>query len=86
MTFDAAAALERFADHETTVVLWRPGWGDRHTFENIRDAVLFAKADTSGPLKIELHVHADGVDIPIEGEKLTALAALVSAEPNGSHA
>ncbi|RVF00036.1 hypothetical protein CN172_24870 [Sinorhizobium meliloti] len=80
MAFDAAAALERFADRETTVVLWRPGWGDRHTFENIGDAVLFAKADTSDPLKIELLVHSEGRDIPIEGENLEALAALVDAQ------
>lgn len=80
MPFDAAAALERFADRETSVLLWRPGWAsDRYTFGNIRDAVLFAQADTSGSMKIELHVHADGMDIPIEGENLRALAALVQA-------
>lgn len=78
MAFDAAAALTRFKDSETTVVLWRNGWqNEKFAFDNIRDAALFAKQDVSGSVKIELLVHRGGHDIPIQGDHLTELMRVV---------
>lgn len=78
MAFVAAEALKRWGDRPTTVILLRQGSGnDQYQFDNLRDAVLFAKADVTGPSAIQLQVHLDGGDTWITADELSALGEIV---------
>ncbi len=78
MAFDAKEALDRWADKEATVNVWRPGWaGSPHTFDNLADALRFSQAGHVGAIDVNVLVHLDGMDYPLSGENLKAIAALV---------
>ena len=80
MAFDPAEALSRWGDRETTVIMVRESLlNDRYTFENLRDAVLFAKADATGPIAIQVQVHLDGMDVWIKDQDLVALGEIVQS-------
>jgi hypothetical protein len=78
MVLDPHETLRLWGEKETTVVLWRPGWtSDAFTFDTLREAIQFAKADTTDPMEIQLQVHLDSADYSLKGEHLTALGKLV---------
>jgi hypothetical protein len=79
MNSDPHEALMRWGNKETTVVLWRHDWtSDAFTFDTLREAVQFARADTTGPMEIQLQVHLDSADYSLKGEHLAALSRLVA--------
>jgi len=79
MTFDPHEALVRWGNKETTVVLWRQDWtSDAFTFDTLRQAIQFARADTTNATEIQLQIHLDSADYSLKDEHLAALSKLVA--------
>jgi len=76
--FNETEAMRIYGDDEVSVAIWQAPHGKRENFTNLRDALLFVKADvTKAPVVKEIVVHHLGHDIFIGGENLDKLVNLL---------
>ncbi len=73
--FNADEILSQLGKTQTSVYLWRTGWGDKETFDTLHEALRFVRADKSDPVKLEVHVHTSGDGWIFDGDNLNALVA-----------